>query len=249
MASNSPTRRLDNLLRTLANSVGSVPTDSAIGDVYARALGLDRNDLLTLHTHYLKTLRLIESARREVVSAYTDPAKDPESQQATIKVALGPLEPIRSTFLGNSIHSKAPILKQFPPAELYQVLNTIDRFAKGPSLADDAVEQAITLVGRANQVIGSAGLDPRFVALFHQRTALVLEALKQFDQYGPDDAVEAVGIVLADVYVYQQLVPVGDREKIRPAIELIANILTIIQVSWPVASPLLLGLLAKLLGP
>jgi hypothetical protein len=52
MASNSPTRRLDNLLRILANAVGSVPTDAAIGDVYARALGLDRNDLLTLHTHY-----------------------------------------------------------------------------------------------------------------------------------------------------------------------------------------------------
>jgi hypothetical protein len=183
------------------------------------------------------------------MTAYADPAKTAESQEATIKVALGPIDPIRSSFLGNSIHSKAAILKQFPPGDLYQVLNTMDRFATGASLAEDAVDQAVALVGRANQVIGAAGLDPRFVALFHERTALVLDALKQFDQYGPEEAVEAVGIVLADTYVYQQLVPIGDREKIKSAIELIANILTIIQVSWPVASPLLIGLAAKLLRP
>ena len=248
MPTNSPTQRLVDLLPKLVDAAGRIGNDPPITQVLPVVFGGVPSDLLAHHQTYVRILNLVKDARREVFSAYHDEDTSEAEQADVIQSAMLPLNPPWSTLLGNSIHSRSSVLQQISIPDIRLLNNSLKRFFRVAPTQDDAVAKAKELIAKANRQIGSAGLPPALVAIFHDGTARVLKSLETFDSLGPDETVESVAKFVATTMSYSSQVPDVNATAWRESLSLVANIIGVVQYAIPVLSPLLAQLATKLLG-
>lgn len=249
MATNSPTQRLLDLLPRLSSAASDVGRDAPLYKAFPRVFGTEDGDLLAHHRTFVRILKLIEDSRREVFLAYYDDGVPDSDQTDTVRSAMSPLEPIRSVMLNNSVHSKAAIVQSFPISDLHLLNNSLRRFFRAASPQEDAVEKAKQLIARANTTVGGAGLPPEVVAAFHEGTARVLRSLESYETFGPDETIESVGQVMALSISLTSQVPAEKQSVWREALSLVADVAGVVQVAWPLITPVLATIAMRLLGP
>jgi hypothetical protein len=207
MPTNSPTQRLVDLLPRFVEAAANAGNDPFISQVFPVVFGTQPSDLLEHHRTYLRVLRMVEDARREVFAAYYDPESSEAEQTDVVQSAMLPLNPAWSTLLASSIHSRASVFNQISIPDLRLLNNSLKRFFRVASTQEDALAKAKDLIANANKKIGSAGLPPELVAAFHEGTARVLKSLETFEALGPGETIESVSQFVATTMSLKSQVP------------------------------------------
>jgi hypothetical protein len=158
---------------------------------------------------------------------YHDGGLSHDDANALTAGARRPLDEIRQILLANSVQSHAKVLAQFNLDALGILSITVTRVSPEVLLQSQDIDEARKDLHRALQVIVESSLDARFKSLFSKLIGTAVAALNEYDIFGPDSVAEAIGILMARGVGIQQQAPKDQAGRIRNALSIIGNVLSI----------------------
>ena len=199
MQPTSATKRLTSILTRIQSAAVKRAANDTVRNVLSDVLKIDPDDLPGLHRAYSRLLALADHAHSEVLDIYSPIGQSLQAREAEAADAIRPINGVRGTLLGNSIHSKAGVLTSFPLGELGILSLTATKVSAERELSEDEIARARALVQEALDGIRDSSLDSRFKVRVTASMEEVLRLLDEYDLYGPEAVVETISHVMTVV--------------------------------------------------
>ena len=248
MARTSAVLRLERFLRNVQTHAQRIGAQALVLDVLAAIGGKKRDDLRYLHRAYTRLIRLADAAYDEILDAYSDSDLPMEARLAEAAIPLRPIADIRGALLSNSIHSTASVLSQFQLNDIAILAVTATRRSSEEELNQEALERARAAVNEALETVLTSKLHPNFKAAFASEIAHVLDALNDYQVYGPEGVADAVSRVMSTAVVARRYVSNDDAAVVSSSMSRLSDALTIVTGSWVVGHDILPAVIRLLSG-